>query len=91
MANSIWEHQFLFKDLKEGLEYVFLLMDMVDSGLIVLVRPDFKLLKSAYEIAGKHRMTIYDGVFLALALETGLELKSLDRRMMSIFSSSASR
>ena len=85
VANSIWKNEFLLKNLKEGEDYISSFVELVESGAIVLIRPDLKLLKRAYQISSKQRITIYDATFLALAFETGIELKSLDRRMMDTF------
>ncbi|HKW04746.1 MAG TPA: type II toxin-antitoxin system VapC family toxin, partial [Nitrososphaerales archaeon] len=74
-------------DLKGGLNYISLLLKMVYSGLIVLIRPDANLMRRAYDIAGKKRIPIYDASFLALARETGLNLKSLDQKTTKIFKS----
>jgi predicted nucleic acid-binding protein len=88
VANSIWKNQFLLKTIEEGSGYLSLLLDLVESGTIVLIRPDLRLLGRAYEIAARERIPIYDAVFLALALELGVELRSLDGRTMKIFRSS---
>lgn len=85
LTNTVWKHQFLFKDVEDGSQYISFLGDLIESGSIILVRPDWLLLKSAYEIAGKKKLSIYDAIFLALAFETGLELRSLDGKMMDIF------
>jgi predicted nucleic acid-binding protein len=47
------------------------------------------MLKETYALAGKHKVTVYDATFLHLALETGMELKSLDARLLRIFNSEA--
>ena len=88
VANSIWKNQFLLKTIEDGSKYLTLMVDLVESGSIVLIRPDLRLLKRAYEIAEREMIPIYDAVFLALALELGVELRSLDNRMMKIFRSS---
>ena len=88
VANSIWKNQFLLKTIEDGSKYLTLMVDLVESGSIVLIRPDLHLLRRAYEIAKREMIPIYDAVFLALALELGVELTSLDNRMMKIFRSS---
>jgi predicted nucleic acid-binding protein len=50
-----------------------------------LVRPDLKLVRKTDEISAKETISIYDAFFVTLALETGLELKSLDRAMIKTF------
>lgn len=85
VVNTLWKQQFLLKRVEDGTGYISVLFDLVDSGSIVLVRPDLPLMNKAYEIAGKEKVTLYDAVFLALALETDLELKSLDKSMINVF------
>jgi predicted nucleic acid-binding protein len=87
VANGIWKNEFLLKNVKEGAKYISSLLELVDSGSVILVRPDIQLLKKAYQIAAKQKISIYDAIFLALAFETGLELKSLDHTMMDVFQS----
>jgi predicted nucleic acid-binding protein len=85
VVNTLWKQQFLFKRIKDGAGYISVLFDLIDSGSIVLFRPDLRLMNRAYNIAGKQRIALYDAVFLALALETDLELKSLDKNMINLF------
>lgn len=80
MVNSVWKHQFLLKDLSDGLPYVSIFYGLLESGRIRLVRPDRDLMERAYTIAGRYGSAVYDTVFVALALETGMGLKTLDRR-----------
>lgn len=47
------------------------------------------MLMEAYALAGRHKLTVYDAAFLYLALETGMELKTLDARLRRIFNSEA--
>lgn len=85
VANSVWKHQHLLKDVEEGSRYTFQLFDLVESGVITLIHPDLQLMKKAYDISGKEKLPVYDSIFLALALEIGAELRSLDEKMMSVF------
>jgi len=43
------------------------------------------LLRSALEIARKRNLTVYDGLFLALALDRRADLTSVDKRLSSAF------
>jgi predicted nucleic acid-binding protein len=86
VINAVWKHQYLFKSIKEdGINYIYTFLDMVESGTILPIRPDSQIMRRASELSGKHRIPIYDSVYLALAIETGLELKSLDGKMEEIF------
>lgn len=85
VANSIWKHEYVLKDIKDGLEYLSEFIHMIKSGKITLVTPDESLIKRAYGIASKHKQTFYDSIFVALALDTGSELETLDDRQQEIF------
>ena len=89
MANSIWKHQFLLKDIEDGPSFLSVFHELMESGAINLIRYTKKMLVEAYALAEKHKVTVYDATFLLLALETGMELKSLDARLLRIFNSEA--
>ncbi len=57
---------------------------MVDSGAIRVVQPDEELLKRSYAMAARNKASIYDVIFVSLALEIGLELKTFDKQQSSI-------
>lgn len=80
VANSIWKHQHVIRDLKDGLPYVSILCGMVGAGLIKMVQPDDRLLIRSYEMAMRNGVSIYDTTFISLALELGLELKTFDKQ-----------
>ncbi len=84
-TNSIWKHQHLLKDLKDGSPYIGALFDLVESGAVTLVQFNESLVLEAYALALKHGASVYDTVFLSLAMETGLELKSFDREMNRLY------
>ena len=89
MANSIWKHQFLLKDIEDGPSFLSVFYELIESGAINIIRYSKKMFLEAYALAGKHKVTVYDATFLHLALETGMELKSLDARLLRIFNSEA--
>ena len=79
-ANSVWKHEFLLKDIKNGAEYLSILQGLIESGKIQLVHVSKGAMETAYSIASKSsRRTMYDTVFVALALELGLEFATLDK------------
>jgi len=85
-VNTLWKHETLIRDLKDSSLRVALLMELVSAGPVRLVRPDEKLLKDTYALSVKHRVPIYDTVFVALALELGLELRTFDSRQVNVLS-----
>ncbi|MDV3277236.1 MAG: type II toxin-antitoxin system VapC family toxin [Nitrososphaerales archaeon] len=88
-ANSIWKHQCLLKDLKNGAPYVSILHELIESGRIRVIRPGKELMEKAYSLAAKYRRPIYDTIFVALALELGSELATFDRRQTELLRSEA--
>lgn len=91
VINSIWKHQHVLKDLSDGLPYVSILYGLMESGKIRIVRPTQDLMERSYSIATRNRATVHDAVFIALALESGLELMTLDRRQAAIMRNEAGR
>ena len=85
-VNTLWKHDTLIGDLKDSSLRVDLLLELISVGAIQLVRPDERLLKNTYALSAKHEVSIYDMVFVALALELGLELKTFDNKQANILS-----
>jgi len=85
-VNTIWKHETLVRDLKDPSQHIDLLLKLISTGTIQLVRPDEKLLKTTYALSAKHQASIYDTVFVALALELGLELRTFDDKQAKILS-----
>jgi len=86
VINTLWKHEILIKDLKESWARISLFLVLISAETVRLVRPDKKLLEETYALARKHRVPTYDMVFVALALELGLELKTYDSRQTAIIS-----
>lgn len=86
VINALWKHEALIKDLNESWTRISLFSELVSAETIQLIRPDKKLLEKTYSLSRKHRASTYDMVFVALALELGLELKTYDSRQSTIMS-----
>ena len=86
VINALWKHETLMKDLKEPWVRIGLFSELVSAEIIQLIRPDKKLLEKTYLLSRKHRASTYDMVFVALALELGLELKTYDSQQSTIMS-----
>ena len=86
IPNTMWKHQILFADLKEPSPFLDLFFQLLESETIQLVRPDERLLMRAYALSVKHRSPLYDTVFISLALDLGLELKTFDDNQKRILS-----
>jgi predicted nucleic acid-binding protein len=87
VENVVWKHEKLIGDVAEGVEYLETLGELIRAGAITVVSYSEKLLKRAYTISIAHGVAIYDSIFLALALETGMELVTLDKDQMKLFES----
>ena len=86
VMNTLWKHETLIKDIKDSWARFKLFLELVSAEAVRLVRPDKKLLEEAYSLSRKHRVPTYDTVFVALASELGLELKTYDSRQTAIMS-----
>lgn len=85
VANSLWVQQVLRRSITEGPRYLVEFFGLVDSTKIQLVRTGEELMREAYSISLRNKATAYDSVFVALSLQTGLPLKTLDEKQMGIF------
>lgn len=71
VANSIWKHQNLLRDIKDGLPYLALFLELVDSGAIALLRPWNELVRKSYLLASEQRIPAHGAAFIALSLRSG--------------------
>jgi predicted nucleic acid-binding protein len=78
VSNSIWKHEFLLKDLRNGRAYLSEFIQLIESESIRLIQLSPSLLQRTYALASKHKRTIYDIAFVSLSLEMELELKTFD-------------
>ena len=86
VVNTLWKHQVLIRDLEDASVHIELFIDLTSDRRVQLLRPDRKLIDKALALSVKHRIPTYDAVFVALALQLGVELKTYDARQSSIFS-----
>jgi predicted nucleic acid-binding protein len=86
VVNTLWKHETMIGDLDDSSSHIDLVLELVSTGAILLVRPDKKLLNQTYYLSVKYRTSVYDTVFVALALQLGLELKTYDEKQAKMFS-----
>jgi len=86
VANTLWKHETLIGDLRDSQQRIELLLDLVSNERVQLVRPDRKLLNETYALSLKHRLPIYDSIFVALALQLRIELATFDNKQSSVLS-----
>jgi len=84
VVNAIWKHQFLMKDLNDGPTYVSILSGLIESGRIRVIRPSPELMQRGYSLAGESRRSVYDTIFVALAIELASELATFDKSQAAL-------
>jgi predicted nucleic acid-binding protein len=86
VVNALWKHEKLLRDLKDPQERIELLLGLVSNERVQLVRPDRRLLNETYALSVKHGLSIYDSVFITLALQLKIELATFDSKQSSVLS-----
>ena len=79
VTNAIWKHEHLLKDLENGKPYISIFYGLVEAGKIKIITLNEELMQNSYLIAKRQRITIYDAVFVSLAIKLELPLKSYDK------------
>jgi predicted nucleic acid-binding protein len=83
-ANAIWKRAILLKDINSG-QATELLRDLNDiSRMLIRVETQRQYLVEAMRIALKHRIPIYDSLFIAQAKSKGAALVTSDKRQYAI-------
>jgi len=91
VANSVWKHEYLLKDLRDGLRYLSIFRGLLETNKIRAIHPNQGLIERSYDVAARNDLPIYDAVFIALALEIGAELKTFDREQAEIMRTESAR
>ena len=91
VANSIWKHQYLLKDLRDGPRYLSIFNGLLETNRIRAVHPAQELMERSYALAARNGLPVYDAVFIALALETGVGLMTYDRRQAAVMKKESTR
>lgn len=82
---AIWKHQTLLRRITEGGIYVDFLFELIKTNNLYTAHPDRELMKEAYGLAVRHHSHPHDTVFVAMALDTNLDFKTLDAKQREIF------
>ncbi len=85
VANAVWKQEHLMKDLEDGKQYIAIFHGLIESGKITVLPPNESLMQNSYLVAKQNSITVYDAVFVALALQLGLSLKTLDKTQTRAF------
>jgi predicted nucleic acid-binding protein len=79
VTNAIWKHEHLLKDLENGKPYLSIFYGLIEAGKIAILSPNESIMQKSYSIAKRNGITVYDAVFVSLAIRLGLILRSYDR------------
>jgi predicted nucleic acid-binding protein len=85
VANAIGKHEHLMKDLDNGRQYIAIFHGLMESGKIAVLAPNENLMQDSYVISKQNSITVYDAVFIALALQFNLSLKTFDKVQIRAF------
>lgn len=91
VTNAMYVQQHVLGVVDDGLAYVDKLFEAIDVQALEVVASSKALMRDAFEIASRTGGATYDCLFVALALRTDLELRTIDRRQAGIFESERSR
>ncbi len=79
VTNALWKREYIIKDLQNGKLHLSLLYDLISAGKITVIFPNEELMQDSYSIAKRNDITIYDAIFICLALKLGLILRTFDK------------
>ncbi len=76
-VNAIWAASLSGRISEESAKEAFsLLKEFIDHN--VILRPQARYMDRAFELALKHRITVYDSIYIALSIEEASPLLTLD-------------
>ncbi|MEL9941162.1 MAG: type II toxin-antitoxin system VapC family toxin [Ignisphaera sp.] len=80
VLNAVWKDVAVRKTM--GIDIAAQLMEILFSmvGVNIDVEPEIKYLPKAFEIALKTGVTVYDALYIALAMERKLPLATIDEK-----------
>ena len=87
VTNAIWKHENLLKDLENGKTYLSIFYGLIEAGTITILSPNERLMQESYSVAKRNGITVYDAVFVSLAIKLGLALRTYDRVQIRAFKS----
>jgi len=73
------------KRIIDARPYVDSFLRLIDSNRIHLIRPDKEIIIDAYRLAALKRTSFYDMIFVILAKELKIELKTFDKEQKKLF------
>jgi predicted nucleic acid-binding protein len=79
------------KNLKNGQQYITAFYDLIASEKISILTPNETLTQDAYRIAKQNNITTYDAIFISVALQYELSMKTLDKAQNHTFKSESDK
>jgi predicted nucleic acid-binding protein len=84
VINAILKHESILKDVRDGQPYLDLIFILNSSQVIQFITVNKKIATRAYQLALEKKGTFYDAVFVALALELAVDLKTFDEAQLKM-------
>jgi predicted nucleic acid-binding protein len=84
VVNTLWKHECKLRDIPHAGPYLESFIELLASRTIQLLHPDGSLIKKAYNLASEEGIPFYDAIFIALAIDIRLELKTYDETQRRI-------
>jgi len=84
VANTIWKACIIKKIIRveDALKLFMILESMIGKNIVL--EPETKYIGESLEIALRHKITVYDALYLALAKKKNLPLLTLDEKQAQI-------
>ena len=84
VGNAIWKACIIKKNMsrKEALKLFKILESMI--GINIVLEPEDKYVEKAFEIALEQNITVYDALYLAIAVKKNLPLLTFDEKQSKV-------
>ncbi|ABM81175.1 type II toxin-antitoxin system VapC family toxin [Hyperthermus butylicus] len=82
VANTLWKHTYLLRRIPEDSyrELRKAIVPLITASVTRIYEPT-ELLDEALDAAAEYQITVYDSLFVALALKTGAKLAGFDQKL----------
>ena len=82
VANTLWKHTYVLRRISEKLygELKSAIVPLIENSTSKIYEP-LELLDEALNTAARHGITVYDALFVALALKLNYRLASFDKKL----------
>jgi len=91
VANAVLVRERILRLSGTGQKYLAALFQAIDASLLEIIHASASLVEEAHEIAVRNQAALYDCVFVALCLRSGLSLKTRDGAQLSILEKEKAR